>query len=209
MMRRSSAFSCTCGFPMRVVSIRSIFSQSQVQATSWSVSQSLGTSERIDASMTALNSPRLISPLYFASVSAKTSHSSCKRYEFATFITMLSNCSRIVPIHKLLPKPITAPLNMNISLKDVGTFMDASRAAASRASPLAVTSPFFCLPNTSLLVIPSSFIPPSSPSSPPSPSSPSPAAASSSTSMKSAALLLAVFQEELMILMRTAYSRRM
>merc|ERR1719440_810569 len=102
--------------------ILSTFSHNHDQDTSCNVLQSFGSKERSDASMQDLYSAKFTLP--FATLEIRrtnTSHSSCKRAEFATFVTMLLKQSSTSCIHELFPKPITAELNLNISLYVVGT----------------------------------------------------------------------------------------
>mmetsp|Transcript_60384 Transcript_60384/g.141337 ORF Transcript_60384/g.141337 Transcript_60384/m.141337 type:complete len:210 (+) Transcript_60384:2234-2863(+) len=133
LMKRSSAFSWVLGFPSWPLRIFSTFSHNQPHATSWSLSHSLGASDRRVASITERYSFRRIVPSYFERTKVRTSHSSLKRYEFATFITMASNCSRIRFIQLLVPKPMTAALNKNMSLKVFGTFTSFPAALPPRS----------------------------------------------------------------------------
>merc|ERR1719498_2213647 len=120
------AFSQIGGEPWIFRMRRSTFSHIQDQATSWLVSHSLGRRDRSDANIQDLYSAKLtcLLPTTFAILNARTSHSSCKRAELATFVTMLSKHAKtsfiqsaVVPV----PKPITAELNLNISGYVVGT----------------------------------------------------------------------------------------
>merc|ERR1719424_238295 len=108
---------------MFFIKVLSTFSQSQDQATSCWVVQSFGNKERNEANIQDLNSAKLTLPVETLAIrQTRTSHSSTNRFELDTFETMLSKHANTSFIHMLWPKPMTAALNWNISLKVVGTF---------------------------------------------------------------------------------------
>mmetsp|Transcript_122586 Transcript_122586/g.381624 ORF Transcript_122586/g.381624 Transcript_122586/m.381624 type:complete len:228 (-) Transcript_122586:89-772(-) len=127
------ARSSDAGLPRLALIMCSTLSQSQDQAPSCAVFQSLGTSDRRDASITARYSVRLMAPLVLARRKPRTSHSSCSRPQLETLRTMASKETRTSFIQSRSPKPMTAALKVNISLKVVGT-VAALRLAASLSS---------------------------------------------------------------------------
>mmetsp|Transcript_45939 Transcript_45939/g.99794 ORF Transcript_45939/g.99794 Transcript_45939/m.99794 type:complete len:203 (-) Transcript_45939:753-1361(-) len=118
----AKAFSQAGGLPIVFKSSRSTFSQSQDQATSWAVLQCFGSNDRNEASMQDLYSGSFTLPdVTLAIRRTRTSHSSVRRAELATFFTMLSKQARTSFIQTLFPKPMTAALKRNISLYVLGT----------------------------------------------------------------------------------------
>mmetsp|Transcript_44822 Transcript_44822/g.128002 ORF Transcript_44822/g.128002 Transcript_44822/m.128002 type:complete len:245 (+) Transcript_44822:2084-2818(+) len=112
----------SASLPMTVLIIRSTVSQSHPHATSCAEFQSLGTRERREASITALYSSRLTGPLHFTMRKEIKSHSSWSLPGFVTFVTTASKDVSTSRIQAWPPKPMTAALNWNISLKVFGTF---------------------------------------------------------------------------------------
>mmetsp|Transcript_57592 Transcript_57592/g.134974 ORF Transcript_57592/g.134974 Transcript_57592/m.134974 type:complete len:200 (+) Transcript_57592:2266-2865(+) len=191
------------------------------------MSQSFGTIDRKEASITALNSGRLMFPWrYLAKSKESTSHSSCSRLVFATFVAIASNFSRIMYIHLLSPKPMTAALKRNISLKFVGTFTSLRSGTSSLmfrrspskifATPFLDFSPLDLSPDDAT-VVSSEIWRFFSPLSDPSPASCTSKASiglmfdfvsSSRPSSSSLYWLFAIFQLRWMVLMRPPSSRR-
>mmetsp|Transcript_114173 Transcript_114173/g.179742 ORF Transcript_114173/g.179742 Transcript_114173/m.179742 type:complete len:223 (+) Transcript_114173:1730-2398(+) len=123
-MNLPRAFSHFRGYPKVLVSNLSTFSHSHDQATSCAVLQSFGSKDRNDASMQDLYSLKFTAPLTTLLMrNTRMSHSSCNRAEFDTFRTMLSKHPNTSFIQALVPKPITAALNLNMSSYVLGTWL--------------------------------------------------------------------------------------
>lgn len=96
----------------------------QFQASSWLVSQVVGSRDRSAASMQDLNSERfMLSPDVLAMRMATISHSCCNRFISEICSTMAVKQLRISFIHFRLERPITAEFQWNISSNVFGTSM--------------------------------------------------------------------------------------
>ena len=104
--------------------LRCTVPSSQFQASSWLVSQVVGSRDRKAASMHDLNSERFtLSPEVFAMRIETMLHSCCKRFVSEMCSTMAAKQFKTSCIHFRPARPMTAEFHWNISSKVLGTSM--------------------------------------------------------------------------------------
>jgi len=141
---RASAFSYAGGEPRFFTSTRSIFSHSQLQATSYVESHTLGSNERNAASIQFLYSERFTAPLVWVLeiFSARTSHSSCNRAEFDAFVTKMSKQRSTSLSQPLVFSPITDAFHSKFQHRmSEQPFPRVHSCPSWRTSPHSVTRP--------------------------------------------------------------------